>query len=149
MPDLSIPDLSLDERFAVALHNTARAWRQTIDSRLKDLGVSQAAWLAIATIAKSPGPLSQSELAHHLSIEGATMVAMVDRLTRAGYVERVASPGDRRVKRVVLTPAGLTLHGRVREKADEVRHDLLDGFDRIRLQAATELLEALHRRVDT
>ena len=95
----------LEERFSGALHNTSRAWRQALDRRLKYLGVSQASWMTIAVAAKAPRPLSQSELADRLGVEGATMVAMVDRLVKAGLVMREPSITDRRVKRVALTPA--------------------------------------------
>ena len=37
---------------------------------------------------ESPLPLSQSELAERLGVEGATMVAMMDRLVKAGLVAR-------------------------------------------------------------
>ncbi len=93
----------LEERFSGALHNTSRAWRQALDRRLKYLGVSQASWMTIAVAAKAREPLSQSELAQSLGVEGATMVAMVDRLVKAGLVTREPSTTDRRVKRVVLT----------------------------------------------
>src|SRR6476469_2593540 len=97
---------TLEERFSIALHHTARVWRQAIDARLKDLGVGQAGWMAIAMVAKSATPLSQTELATLLSIEGPSMVATIDRLVRAGLVERQASEQDRRVKRIVLTDGG-------------------------------------------
>src|ERR1700733_185439 len=96
----------LEERFTGALHNTSRAWRQALDRRLKNLGVSQASWMTIAVAAKAPSPLSQSELAERLAVEGATMVAMIDRLVSAGFVVRELSETDRRIKRVVLTEAG-------------------------------------------
>src|SRR6202046_2170412 len=107
----------LEERFADALHGTARSWRQAVDRRLKYLGVSQASWMTIATAAKASSPLSQSELADRLAVEGATMVAMVDRLVKAGLVVREPSSTDRRVKRVVLTAAGTQLYGKVKEQA--------------------------------
>src|SRR5258707_15386785 len=65
----------LEERFSGALHNASRAWRQALDRRLKYLGVSQASWMTIAVAAKARAPLSQSELADRLGVEGATMVA--------------------------------------------------------------------------
>jgi len=141
-----MPDL--EERFADALHSTARAWRQTVDRRLKCLGLSQASWMTIAVAAKAKGPLSQSELAHRLDVEGATMVAMVDRLVKAGLVVRQPSLTDRRVKRVVLTPAGDLLYDRVRTEAAAFRKELLDGIDPKKLLVATELLENLQGIID-
>ncbi|MDB6086656.1 MAG: hypothetical protein JWN43_4537 [Gammaproteobacteria bacterium] len=136
-------DEALEERFANALHGTARAWRQAVDRRLKHLGVSQASWMTIAVAAKASRPLSQSELADRLAVEGATMVAMVDRLVKAGLVLRVASTTDRRIKRVVLTEGGHRLYEAVKLEASAVRKDLLAKLDPGQLETATLVLEAL------
>jgi MarR family transcriptional regulator, transcriptional regulator for hemolysin len=133
----------VEERFSGALHNTSRAWRQALDRRLKYLGVSQASWMTIAVAAKSLVPLSQSELADRLAVEGATMVAMVDRLVKAGLVIREPSTTDRRIKRVVLTSAGNLLYDKVREEAGAFRKELLANIDPKKLLTATELLEGL------
>ena len=133
----------LEERFSDALHSTSRSWRQAVDRRLKYLGVSQASWMTIAMAAKARRPLSQSELADRLAVEGATMVAMVDRLVKAGLVTRQASTTDRRIKRVVLTPAGLRIYDKVKAEAAALRKELLANCDPKRLLVATEILEAL------
>jgi MarR family transcriptional regulator, transcriptional regulator for hemolysin len=133
----------LEERFSAALHNTSRAWRQAVDRRLKHLGVSQASWMTIAIAAKARRPLSQSELADKLAVEPATMVAMIDRLVKAGLVKREASSRDRRIKRVVLTPAGLKIYERVKTEAAALRKELLANADPKKLFIATELLESL------
>jgi MarR family transcriptional regulator, transcriptional regulator for hemolysin len=131
------------ERFSDALHSTSRSWRQAVDRRLKYLGVSQASWMTIAIAAKARSPLSQSELADKLGVEGATMVAMIDRLVKAGLVIREASTTDRRVKRIVLTAAGLRIYEKVKTEAAALRSELLANTDQKKLQLATELLEGL------
>ena len=139
---------SIEERFSNALHNTARAWRLLVDRRLKDLGMSQAGWMTVAIVAKAKAPLSQSELAQKVGVEGATMVAMLDRLASAGLIERVPSETDRRIKRVALTPAGLDLYDKVRVEANAVRKQLLAGVDAKAMLVATELLEQLQDVLD-
>jgi MarR family transcriptional regulator, transcriptional regulator for hemolysin len=134
----------LEERFANALHSTARAWRQAVDRRLKCLGCSQASWTTIAIAAKARSPLSQSELADRLGVEGATMVAMVDRLVKAGLVVREASNTDRRIKHIVLTDTGNRLYDTVNAEAAALRKELLTNIDQRKLAAATELLEMLN-----
>jgi MarR family transcriptional regulator for hemolysin len=141
-----MPDL--EERFSSALHNTSRAWRQALDRRLKYLGVSQASWMTIAVAAKAPAPLSQSELADRLGVEGATMVAMVDRLVKAGLVMREPSITDRRINRVVLTEAGTLLYDKVRAEAAAFRTEILASMDAKMLQVATEVLETLQGIID-
>lgn len=146
MNDLSVAELQL--RFSSALHTTARSWRQAIDERLKDLGLSQAGWMAIAMVAKAPEPLSQKQLADLLAVEGPTIVAMVDRLVAAGLVLRVASESDRRVKLIELTAAGKALYRKVKQRADAVRSELLSGLDPASLLAAAKLLETLQERIE-
>jgi MarR family transcriptional regulator for hemolysin len=139
----------LQERFSGALHNTSRAWRQALDRRLKYLGVSQASWMTIAVAANAREPLSQSELADRLAVEGATMVAMVDRLVKAGLVNRKPSATDRRVKRIVLTEAGNLLYGKVLTEAAAFRKELLADLDPKKLLIATEFLEGLQGIIET
>jgi len=138
----------LQERFATALHNSARSWRLALDRRLKHLGVSQASWLTIAVAARASSPPSQSELAERLGVEGATMVAMIDRLVKAGLVIRVPSTTDRRVKKVALTENGKRLYENLKAEADAFRRELLAKLDASSLRAATELLENLQGILD-
>jgi MarR family transcriptional regulator for hemolysin len=138
----------LEERFADALHGTARIWRQAIDRRLKNLGMSQASWMTIAVASKAATPLSQSELADRLGVEGATMVAMVDRLAKAGFIVRQPCTSDRRINRVVLTEEGNRLCETVRSEAAAVRRELLATIDPAKLAVATELLETLQRLIE-
>jgi MarR family transcriptional regulator, transcriptional regulator for hemolysin len=138
----------IEERFAEALHATARAWRQAVDRRLKCLGVTQASWTTIAVAAKASEPLSQSELADRLGVEGATMVAMMDRLAKAGLIVREPCQNDRRVNRVIVTEAGSRLVESVKTAADAARADLLAQIDPKKLAVATELLETLQGLIE-
>jgi MarR family transcriptional regulator for hemolysin len=139
----------LEERFADALHSAAHAWRLAVDRRLKYQGLSQASWTTIVVAAKARSPLSQSELATRLGVEGATMVAMVDRLVNAGFVVREVSINDRRVNRIVLTEAGKRLVDTVKSEAAALRKELLATVDPKKLTVATDLLEMLRARIES
>ncbi|MDR3481551.1 MAG: MarR family transcriptional regulator [Burkholderiaceae bacterium] len=136
---------TLEERFSGALHSTARAWKAAVDRRLKYLGLSQASWTTIAVVAKTSASMSQIELANQLGVEAATMVSMIDRLVKAQLVTREPSPSDRRIKLIVLTPAGMQLYGKVKAEATVFREELLGDIDPQKLLVATELLEHLQR----
>jgi MarR family transcriptional regulator for hemolysin len=139
---------SSEERFSAALHGTSRSWRLAIDKRLKHLGIGQAGWMTIAMVAKSPEPMSQRALADLVGVEGPSMVSMLDRLEREGFVTRAPSPTDRRVKLVHLTAAGAILYEQVRKEAAAVRTSLFEGIDAQALAAAAELLEVLRARIE-
>ncbi len=139
---------AIEERFSYSLHGTARTWRQALDRRLKHLGMSQASWMTIAVAARAQTPLSQSELADQLAVEGATMVAMLDRLAKAGLVVRETSTTDRRIKRVALTDAGRRLYAKVRAEADAFRSEVLAQVDPHELAVAVGLLERVQRIIE-
>jgi MarR family transcriptional regulator for hemolysin len=136
------------ERFATALHETARSWRLALEARLKDSGVGQAGWMMIATIAKATEPPSQRVLADLLDIEGPSVVSMLDRLERDGFVRRTPCRIDRRVKIAQLTDDGRALYARVRREADSFRVGMLDGLSEETLTKAAELLEQLRTRIE-
>ncbi|MES1993098.1 MAG: MarR family transcriptional regulator [Pseudomonadota bacterium] len=115
-----------------------------MDRRLKHLGLSQAGWMTVTVLAKATQPLSQVDLANRLGVEGATMVAMIDRLEKAGLVVRKPSESDRRVKWVELTEAGDRLYGLVKAESNTFRSEFLKDIDAESLLIATELLERLH-----
>jgi len=144
MANYSLPE----ERFSHALHTSARIWRALLDKRMRDLGVSQAGWLAVAYIAKAQAPMSQSELAALVQVEAATMVSTVDKLQASGLVTRVPSETDRRVKLLSLTPAGQALYDQVKVKAEAVRAEILGQISPVRLRAATEFLEDLQKIIE-
>lgn len=144
----ALPDASLEERFSAALHGSARIWRLALDKRLKHLGIGQAGWMTIAMVAKAEAPMSQRALADLVGVEGPSMVSMLDRLERDGFVTRAASPTDRRVKLVHLTGTGRTVFDEVRKQSGSVRGVLLEGIDPQALAAATKLLETLRARIE-
>jgi MarR family transcriptional regulator for hemolysin len=85
----------LSERFIQALHAGGRAWRQALERELKACGLTEAGWSAIAALAEVGGAAeaearapSQTELAQLLGVDGATLVATIDRLAVAGLIER-------------------------------------------------------------
>ena len=61
------------------------------------------------------GEVTMNGLADEMLLHGTTMTRMVDSLVVRGLVERLATPKDRRVVRVRLTPLGT-------DAADQVRH---------------------------
>jgi MarR family transcriptional regulator for hemolysin len=99
-------------------------------------------------IAKSGEPMSQRALADLVGVEGPSMVSMLDRLERDGFVARAPSATDRRVKLVQLTDTGKTLYAEVINEAAPFRADLLAGLDPHALAAATVLLETLKKRLE-
>jgi DNA-binding MarR family transcriptional regulator len=63
------------------------------------------AQLRVCTILQA-GPRTISSLGEELTISVSAVTQIADRLERAGFVERIAEPDDRRMRKLRLTPHG-------------------------------------------
>ena len=90
------------ETFGPLLHGTARAWRQKLDERLKPMGLSQAKWRTLLHLSLARDALTQAEIAGRLGVEEPTVVALLHRLEKEGWITRRNSTRDRRCKMVLL-----------------------------------------------
>jgi DNA-binding MarR family transcriptional regulator len=61
-------------------------------------------------------PTPMWELAEALACDASNVTGLVDRLEARGFLERRSSPGDRRVRTLVLTPEGIAARREVFER---------------------------------
>lgn len=80
--------------------------RANNELRKKDLTLMQLTVLVILASA-SEGQLSLKEIEHELGVAQSTTVGIVDRLEQKGFVRKMDSLVDKRVKIVQITPEGL------------------------------------------
>lgn len=134
--------------FSHLLYLTAHHWRLAVNRRLKDLGMSQASWVAVACIARSEQPLSQSELAQELGVESATVVPLINRLVTLGLVERAITERDKRKRLLVATEKGLELYHQVQTVADTLREEIMMVITPEEQEQTREVLSKLLHEVE-
>ncbi len=61
-------------------------------------------------IVGNEGPLRMKPLSEKLGVTTGTLTVMIDRLQKAGYVQRHNDPNDRRAFNIVLTEKGKKIH---------------------------------------
>lgn len=93
--------------FGLFIEAHSRIWRG-LDRSLHDNCDISGAWFEVLLrLGRSPdNRLTMSELAQQLAITSGGATRLIDRVEKAGYVERCACPDDRRVQWVCLTPSG-------------------------------------------
>jgi DNA-binding MarR family transcriptional regulator len=77
---------------------------------------------------QAAGPLRAGELADALGVEAPHVSRQVQKLQDAGYVVRVAVPGDQRARLVELTSAGSAASARIAEEARRGIQEALAGW---------------------
>jgi MarR family transcriptional regulator, transcriptional regulator for hemolysin len=134
-------------RFAPLVANVAREWRRAVDARLQVYGLTEATWLPLLRIARSEAPMRQNELAASLSLDGSSVVRLLDALEKCGLVERCEDPADRRAKSLVLTPRGRRTVDQVERVSQDIRDLVLSEVSSEDLARTLRLLETVRDRL--
>lgn len=101
-----------------ALDHLARAYRSLAGDVVTDLPHGTRGYLVLRAAQQCNHP-TQAALADHLGLDRTVLTYLLDDLERAGLVERVVSPEDRRRRRVAVTERGVrTLAGLCQRVAD-------------------------------
>jgi DNA-binding MarR family transcriptional regulator len=70
---------------------------------------------AIKALHMLDSPLAMKDLGRRMHCDPSFITSIADALEKHGLAARESDPGDRRVKRLVLTPAGADLKGRIED----------------------------------
>ena len=136
------------ETIGPLLHGTARAWRQKLDERLKPMGLSQAKWRTLLHLSRAPEPLSQSQIAERTGIEEPTLVSLLHRLEKEGWVVRKNSARDRRCKTVHLQPQTQRVINRINATALQLRRELIRNIPTRDMEVCVRVLNHVRERID-
>ncbi|HEX2024046.1 MAG TPA: MarR family transcriptional regulator [Acidimicrobiales bacterium] len=115
--------------------------RERVHEHLQELGLSFGDMRALLVLdADDPKPMRV--LADSWACDASNATWMVDRLEQRGLVERHPLPSDRRVKAVVLTPAGAKTKAELHERLAQPPPELLQ-LGRSDLEALRDALARL------
>lgn len=88
-------------------------------------------------------PPNQQALAAHLVIDRTVMTYLIDDLVAAELVERIASPTDRRSRKIIATEQGRETFSRYEHAVAKAESELLSGLESSEVGALDGLLGRL------
>lgn len=137
----------LHRKFLAVLPRTYWLMRSVVGQRLEPMGLSSAQWRPLLVLNDAPEPMNQVQLARALGLEAPTVVRLLDRLVKKGWVTRRNCEQDRRAYRVELTPSGRALCADIEPALANARRQFLGEFTATELSTTVNLLERLHRHL--
>jgi MarR family transcriptional regulator for hemolysin len=129
--------------FASLIARAGRQWRRAVDRRLQPFGLTEATWLPLIYLARTPAPVRQKDLAASLVLDGSSVVRLLDALEAAGLIERREESADRRAKTITVTNRGLSIIDQVEAASKDVRTATLVGLSRDEIEIATRVLDVV------
>lgn len=112
---------------------------RVMNEELAAHGITYRQWEVLAWISYS-GELTQAKLAENMSIEAPTLVGVLDRMERDGWIVRVPAENDRRKKLVRATERVEPMWATMIACAHRVRERAVQGLSEDQLATLKELL---------
>jgi DNA-binding MarR family transcriptional regulator len=132
------------DAIAVDLRPVLLRLARELRKETEQLGITARQATLLWLVKQSPG-LSLAELAAEEGISPPALSGHVDRLERAGLIERVRSSEDRRRVGLRLTDEGARLLKRVRARRTTWLTDRLGALEPVELEAIGQAIPALQR----
>ena len=118
---------------------TTQAYHRAVSDELAPHGITYRQSVVLGWLALE-GELSQTELAHRMMIEPPTLVGILDRMERDGWIARHDCPGDRRKNLIRSTTAAEPVWEKIVECATRIRHRATEGLSERQLATLKKLL---------
>jgi DNA-binding MarR family transcriptional regulator len=119
------------------------------DALLRGFGLTLAQFnvLMLLTHQAPPEGVTQVTLGRMLLVHRSNITGLIDRMTKAGWVERVKDPADRRAYHVRLTRAGRRLAARVEGPYIDRVEAVMAGLEPDEIQRLCDLLGRVRARL--
>lgn len=107
--------------------SVAHLMTRAMNDELGKLGITYRQWEVLCWLSYM-GEITQSELAEQMRIEAPTLVGVIDRMERDGWIARETDPTDRRKKIIRAT-----------EKVEPLWEQMVDCSRRVRCRALGDI----------
>jgi MarR family transcriptional regulator for hemolysin len=121
---------------------TSHALEQALNEELMRHGITVRQFQVLAWLSLE-GDLSQAELAERMTIEAPTLVGILDRMERDGWISRLSCASDRRKKLIRPTERVQPVWSRMTSCARRVRARATRGIDPIQLEQLKQVLGSI------
>jgi MarR family transcriptional regulator, transcriptional regulator for hemolysin len=118
---------------------TTQAYHRAVSEELVPHGVTYRQSMVLGWLALE-GELSQTELAAKMMVEPPTLVGIIDRMERDGWISRHNCPSDRRKNLIRANAAAEPVWEKIVECARRVRARVTEGLTERQLETLKKLL---------
>ena len=135
--------MSTDDRLINLVFTAQQKLRTYLNNALTAEGIRVTpAQAGILFLLKQKDGQSMSELSQALSIDNSTIMGLVDRLEKTGFVSRNASPSDRRISQIHITSEGVEEINRAKIVINRVNQEIKEGFSGTEIENFKRILNS-------
>jgi MarR family transcriptional regulator for hemolysin len=127
---------------------TTQAYHRAVSDELLPHGITYRQSMVLGWLALE-GELSQTELANKMMVEPPTLVGILDRMERDGWISRHNCPSDRRKNLIRANPAAEPVWEKIVECAMRVRERAAQGLSERQLATLKKLLRRVSQNLSS
>ncbi len=125
------------------LKTSAKAWEKAADIELRErFGLIGAKWKIIVILSIKEG-VTQKHIADMAFVEAPTLVPVIDKMEKEGYVTRQSDPGDRRNNLIFMTKKSKDIVDPIIDCILKIRNMGLDKISKKDMEIAKKVLEQI------
>jgi DNA-binding MarR family transcriptional regulator len=132
--------------FGFVLKDVQRLWVRLFEQRLPQLGMTFTQSKVLVFLSRNEGA-TQAKLAEASDTEPMTLVSVLDRMERDGWIERRPDPADRRAHRLYLLPPSSPVLAEILRIAEKARSEALAGLTGEQREQMMDMLEHVRRNL--
>src|SRR6476661_9473288 len=130
------------------INRTAKMLIQAFDQELrKEIGITFGQWKIIITLVNNDDGLTQKEIADKLGLEGPTLIPIIDKLEKDGFVTRMVDKNDRRNNRIFLTKKSFDFLNSMINCGENIKRILLKDISDVDISITKNTLEKMWQNI--
>lgn len=118
---------NLDDCIAFVTCKGAKDLADSLEKRLNHYNITRSQWIALYYI-KNNNMITQKQLADKMSLKEPSVVRLLDKMELYGWVNRISSNDDKRMKFLALTDSGKEIETAMLDVAEKFKSDVLNGI---------------------
>ncbi|WP_214884703.1 MULTISPECIES: MarR family transcriptional regulator [unclassified Exiguobacterium] len=136
------------ENLSYLLIKSSRFLKGALDKRLQEYNLTATQFSVLNQITAHNGNITSAEVAQRLESDRPTISAIINRLERDDFVEKVQNPHDKRSAYLKLNEETLKLVDELRRVSDEVNETVFEAFTEEEVSNMKAYLVKLMKRFD-
>ena len=122
---------------------SAKNWEKAADIEIQQrFGLSGAKWKVIAVLSLKEG-ITQKQIADMAFVEAPTLVPVIDKMEKEGFLIRKADPSDRRNNLIFMTKKSIDIVDPIIDCILEMRNMGLNKISKKDMETAKKVLEQI------
>ena len=135
--------LDLKDSIGLMLKTSAKAWEKAADVEIRQrFGLTGSQWKIIVVLSLDEG-ITQKQIANMAFVEAPTLVPVIDKMEKEGYLTRQADPDDRRNNLIFMTEKAKKIVDPIIDCIVEIRDNALEKISKKDMEVAKKVLQQI------